>query len=100
MEYNFEWDEKKRRQNIRKHGLDFRDAWEIFTSPMLIALDDREDYSENRWIGLGMLQSRVVVVLFVERQNDTIRIVSLRKALSYERTEYEAFIENELGTGG
>ena len=51
----FEWDEQKNQDNIGKHGLDFADAWEIFTAPMLTALDDREDYGEDRWIGIGLL---------------------------------------------
>ena len=40
----FEWDDAKNQVNIRKHGLDFADAWEIFNMPMLIASDDRKDY--------------------------------------------------------
>jgi len=64
--------------------------------PMIIALDDREDYGEDRWIGIGMLKSRVVVVVYTER-NDIIRIISLRKALSYERKQYEQFLKNKLG---
>jgi uncharacterized protein len=51
----FEWDEEKNETNFRKHGFDFADAWEIFTGPILVALDDREDYGEDRWIGIGML---------------------------------------------
>jgi hypothetical protein len=39
----FEWDEEKNRTNIIDHGFDFADAWEIFESPMLTALDDRVD---------------------------------------------------------
>ena len=39
----FEWDEQKRKANIRKHGFDFRDAWKVFELPMLVALDDRQD---------------------------------------------------------
>jgi uncharacterized DUF497 family protein len=46
---NFEWDEDKNQENIRKHGFDFADAWEIFEAPMLTALDTREDYGEERW---------------------------------------------------
>ncbi|HEB64967.1 MAG TPA: hypothetical protein ENJ02_05445 [Chloroflexi bacterium] len=34
----FEWDEQKRKANIRKHGFDFRDAWKVFQLPMLVAL--------------------------------------------------------------
>ena len=85
----FEWDEAKNQANIRKHGLDFADAWKVFTAPMLVALDDRQEYGEARWIGIGLLQGRVVVVVFVERK-DIVRIISLRKALSHERKRFEA----------
>jgi hypothetical protein len=93
----FEWDEVKNQINIHRHGFDFADAWEIFTMPMLIALDDREDHGEDRWIGVGLLRSSVVVVVYVERNQDVIRIISLRKALSHERTEYEQILKDRLG---
>jgi len=95
----FEWDERKNKTNIRKHALDFADAWEVFTGPMLVALDDREDYGEDRWIGIGMLRAYVVVVVFTERGEDTIRIISLRKALTHERTRYEQVLQDRLGAG-
>lgn len=44
----FEWDDEKNRTNIWKPGFDFADAWEIWAGPMLVALDDREDYGEDR----------------------------------------------------
>ncbi len=66
----FEWDENKRRTNIRKHGFDFRDAWKVFNAPMAIAPDTREDYGEERWIGVGMLDGQVVAVAFTERDED------------------------------
>ncbi len=62
----FEWDEQKRKTNIRKHGFDFRDAWKVFGSPMLVAPDDRYDYGDDRLIGIGMLEGRIVVVIFTE----------------------------------
>ena len=93
----FEWDEQKNRINIHKHGLDFADAWEIFTMPMLTALDDREDYGEDRWVAIGMLRSRIVVVVYTELDQDTIRIISLRKALSYEQKQYEQILRDRLG---
>ena len=96
---DFEWDEQKNKANIRKHGLDFADAWEIFTAPMLTAPDDREDYGEDRWIGIGMIRGHVVVIVFTERDEDTIRVISLRKALSHERTGYEQTLRDQLGTG-
>ncbi len=79
----FDWDEQKNQANIRKHGLDFADVWEMFTLPMLVAPDDREDYGEERWIGIGFLKSLVAVVVYVERDEDVIRVISLRKALSH-----------------
>ena len=94
----FEWDEQKNRVNIQEHGIDFADAAELFGAPMLIALDDREDYGEDRWIGLGMVKQRVFVVVYTERDEDTIRIISLRKALRHERDRYEQALRDGLGT--
>lgn len=96
---HFEWDERKRQANIRKHGLDFQDACRMFQLPMLVALDDREDYSEERWIGVGVLNTRVVVVVYTERNGDTIRIISLMKATSHERIKYEQLLRDQLGAG-
>jgi uncharacterized protein len=93
---HFEWDEQKNAVNIRKHGFDFTDAWEIFESPMLTALDTREDYGEERWIGIGLLRERIVVVVFVERTDNTIRIISLRKALKHERIKFEEAVRDQL----
>jgi uncharacterized DUF497 family protein len=95
----FEWDEQKRLTNIRKHGLDFRDAWQLFDAPMLVALDEREDYGEDRWIGIGALNGRVVVVIFTERGEDTIRIISIMKGTTHERIRYEQLLKNQLGYG-
>jgi uncharacterized DUF497 family protein len=64
----------------------------------LVALDDREDYGEDRWIGIGMLRTRTVVVLYTERGEDVIRIISLRKALTHEQSQYEQFLKDQLGT--
>jgi uncharacterized DUF497 family protein len=96
---HFAWDERKRQANIRKHGLDFRDAWRVFQLPMLVALDDREDYGEERWISIGVLNTRVVVVVYTERNGDTIRIISLMKATSNERIKYEQLLKDQLGAG-
>ncbi len=96
----FEWDEDKRRTNLRKHGFDFRDAWKVFETPMLVAPDDRQDYGEDRWIGIGMLETRVVVVVFTERGEDTLRIISMMKAVSDERERYGQLLGDKLGHGG
>lgn len=93
---NFEWDERKNEVNIDKHGFDFADAYRIFDLPMAVELDERGDYGENRWIGTGMLYGRAVVVVYTEPDEETIRILSLRKAISYERKHYEQYLKNGL----
>lgn len=95
----FEWDEAKNQINIQKHGLDFADAPEIFSGPILTVLDTRFDYGEDRWIGIGTIQNRIVVVVYTEPDEDTLRIISLRKALKHERTRYEQILRDQLGTG-
>ena len=94
----FEWDEEKNESNVEKHGLAFEDASGVFDGPMLVALDTRQDYGEDRWIGVGLLEHRVVVVVYTYRDSDIIRVISMRKALHYERTQYEEFLRNRLGT--
>ena len=94
----FEWDEHKNAENIRKHGLNFEDAPKVFQLPVLKVLDTRVDYGEDRWIGIGMLDGiRVVVVIFTELYEDTIRIISMRKALAHERKRYQQTYGNEFG---
>jgi uncharacterized DUF497 family protein len=94
---NFEWDESKNEVNIDKHGFDFADAYRIFGLPMAVKLDERDSYGEDRWIGTGMLDGRVVVVVYTEPNEEIIRIISLRKALSCERKNYEQYLKNRLG---
>jgi len=94
----FEWDENKNAENIRKHGLDFADAWQAFQNPMLVKLDDREDYGEDRWAGIGIISSGIVVVfIFTEKEQETIRMISIRKATKNECTRYEKAIKDKLG---
>jgi uncharacterized protein len=95
----FEWDEAKNRTNILKHGFDFADAESMFHGPLLIRPDTREDYGEERWIGIGMLaRGTIAFVVFSEPIQGLIRIISLRRADHEERKEYEKAIKNGLGT--
>jgi len=55
---NFEWDEAKNRANIKKHAFDFAEAEEMFRGFILVRPDTREDYGEERWIAIGMIQGR------------------------------------------
>lgn len=94
---NFEWDERKNEVNIDKHGFDFADAHRSFDLPMVVELDERYDYGEDRLIATGMLDRRLVVLVYTEPDEETIRIISLRKAFSYERKRYEQYLKNRLG---
>ncbi len=94
----FEWDPAKNRANIRKHGLDFHDIEEIFRGIVLAEPDTREDYGERRWRGLGRICGRTVQIVFSERDPETIRVISLRKATKRERKEYEKSLQNGLET--
>ncbi|MFO7885050.1 MAG: BrnT family toxin [Desulfobacteraceae bacterium] len=76
----FKWDERKNAINIKNHKIDFADVPTVFKGTMQIDYDDRHDYGEDRWIGLGLLYSIIVVVVFTEPRNDIIRIISARKA--------------------
>lgn len=94
----FEWNDLKNKENIRKHGFDFADAWKIFEGPMLIKPDQRFDYGEQRWIGIGTLDNRIVLVAYSEPDESTIRIISLRKAKKNERKKLERRIKDRLGS--
>jgi len=75
----FEWDDRKNKSNLAKHGFDLADAFRIFNLPMVIELDERDDYGEDRCIGIGLLDGRVVVVVYTEPDEETVRIISRAK---------------------
>ena len=89
-----EWDDAKNRYNMQKHGIDFTDVKEMFSHPLLTQLDDRYDYGESRWISIGQLQALIAVVVYTERDEDVLRIISARKATRYEVRHYEQTINN------
>jgi uncharacterized protein len=91
-----EWDEAKRAANLAKHGIDFVDALEMFAAPMFVKPDERKDYGESRWQGLGIVQGRLMVVAYTKREPSTVRIISLRKANSREKDFYQDAIKDQL----
>lgn len=76
---------------------EFADAGEIFAGPMAVNADTREDYGEDRWIGIGDFRGRIVIVVFTEPRPGITRIISVRKALRYEREYYEQTLKDEFG---
>lgn len=84
----FVWDPQKNRANVQKHGLHFSDAASVLAGPILLTLDERHDYSEERWVGLGLLNGHVVSIVFTEPDVDIVCVISLRKATSDERARF------------
>ena len=85
------WDEAKRRANLIKHGIDFRDLGPIFDDERRVEVEDRRrDYGERRLVLFGPLQGRVVHVTFTVRRGER-RIISARKANLRERRFYERY---------
>jgi uncharacterized DUF497 family protein len=74
----FIWDEPKRQANLNKHGVDFADAERVFAGPTFTFEDDREDYGEQRWVTLGLLGVKVVVIVHTETAEE-IRVISMRE---------------------
>ncbi len=88
----FEWDESKNLENIRKHEIDFADVSAMFDSEMLIELDDRFDYGEDRSLGIGFLGLGIAVVVWTARRNNVIRIISARRANRHEQKRLEQYL--------
>lgn len=87
-ETEFEWDDGKAAQNYADHGVTFETATEIFKDPSAIErLDDREDYGEDRYVIIGMVDDRVLCVVYTLR-NGAVRIISARGAEPHERRRY------------
>ena len=83
----FEWNEARNLENIRKHQIDIADVSAMFTEDMLIELDDRLDYGEDRSMGIGFLGLGVAVVVWTERQGDIIRISKSFQSQGVQPTE-------------
>lgn len=92
-ELKFEWDETKNLSNQKKHGISFGEAKTVFTDEFgrLIPDPDHSAY-EERFILMGMsVQFRLLIVCHCERNADTIRIISARKAEKFEQKQYEDY---------
>ena len=82
---DYQWDGEKRRENRRKHGVDFAAMRRFQWRTAIIDFDDRHD--EPRWVARGFIGSVLHVAAFTER-DDKIRVISLRKANAREKREY------------
>ena len=82
----FDWDPHKDEANQRKHGFSLEEATELFTgkNDYLEIYDEEHSDQEDRFIAIGAIRSGIVVVVYTERRDDVIRIVSVRQATRQE----------------
>lgn len=89
----FEWDPRKAKSNLRKHGISFEEAQSVFYDENGRLIED-PDHSEDedRFILLGVSSnSRVLIVCHCYRENDeVVRIISARKATRLEQNYYQS----------
>lgn len=84
---SIEFDPAKRKITLDTRGLDMARADEVFAGATLTVEDDRKDYGEDRFITIGFLDGRMVVLVWTPR-NDTPRIISMRRANEREQALY------------
>ncbi|MGD0369568.1 MAG: BrnT family toxin [Acidobacteriaceae bacterium] len=85
------WDEAKRRENLRKHGLDFADCYLVYENPEKITLrSDRGHETRMQDIAIVRTAAGVLSLVYTERAH-AVRIISFRRASRRERKLYDEF---------
>jgi len=88
-----EWDHAKSDANEAKHGVRFEDAAELLASKtgFLGIYDEDHSADEDRFIAIGPVDGRLIVVVYTERDDDALRVINARTATKVERGMYEDF---------
>jgi uncharacterized DUF497 family protein len=94
----FTWDETKNLANQAKHGVRFEQAHELFLSgdDYVEVFDEANSDAEDRFIAIGPVKQGIILVVWTERDEDTVRIISARWATPAEQQRFHAHME---GTG-
>ena len=94
MQYEFDWDPVKARQNLQKHGVSFGRAARVFLDPFAISIfDEKHSESEERWITIGAEANEVLLIVIhtfrsFNPETSLVRIISARKATKEEAQQY------------
>jgi uncharacterized protein len=94
MEYKFDWDPAKAKQNLQKHGVSFERAAQVFLDPFAISIfDEKHSDDEDRWVTIGSEANEVLLILVhtfrnVDTNTSIVRIISARKATKEEAHQY------------
>jgi uncharacterized protein len=81
------YDPVKRDMTLRERGLDFADAGIVFAGLQITQIDERLDYAEVRFQTYGLLNERMVMVVWIGTENDR-RVISMRKCNDREQNRY------------
>ncbi|MDP1652157.1 MAG: BrnT family toxin [Rhodocyclaceae bacterium] len=82
-----EFDTSKRDKTLVERGLDFARAGEVFAGVSVMIEDLRRDYGETRWMTVGLLDGRTVILVWTPR-GEARRIISMRYASERESAQY------------
>ena len=86
----FEWDDEKARANLKRHGVSFGEATEVFSDPNALEdYDAAHSDEEERFFIIGVSSRRLLYVVYAEREGDVVRIISARKASKSGQENYE-----------
>ncbi|HUP62638.1 MAG TPA: BrnT family toxin [Thermoanaerobaculia bacterium] len=89
------WDEAKNLENLRKHKVSFEEASEIFQSGdnYVEIFDEEHSVAEDRFIAIGPIRRGLILIVWTERDEGTIRIISARWAEENERASYYSYLD-------
>lgn len=87
----FDWDKRKNKINIAKHGISFKEAISVFRDEEgILIFDSKHSIVEERWVLIGLSDElNLLVVVHVYKNDDTIRLISARYATKKEMVDYE-----------
>lgn len=91
----FEWDPEKEAANLEKHGIGFEEAAELLRSDAdyLEIYDEEHSLLEERFIAIGPISRGIILVVWTEREDEVVRIISARLATARERALYRLHME-------
>jgi len=88
----FSWDDAKNATNKRKHGVSFEDAAQLLiTDHHLVIFDEEHSEHEDRFISIGPIARGIVLVVWTERDQDEVRIISARWATATEKALFNSY---------
>ena len=95
----FEWDPEKAARNAKVHGVTFEEATALFETdlPVLEVYDVHHSETEDRFKSIGPVPRGLVLVVWTERADDVIRVISAWPATRSEVAMYREYLEKEHG---